>query len=1219
MSAGQRSCLILLNSHLAYACFRPAVSLSNVVDLLGDPEVASADLASAFLCLALCRDQLTWGERELALLETRILDLLRPSEQAVEAACSALLLLQALEGAALAHLLIKPEVCKVTLKCLSSHPSSKLRGRCALALPHILRRSWIAVQNLPFLSSSEFEGGGEAQIAWQRVVDWVSDVCSAVVHQCLGSDVKVSSSAFAALCCLLATAPLCTSERRRTVSRELGFDIAIEPQKGQWKCSWDLQGLEEIVLRVSLPLLRELMRRQRELGGVAAAVDACSALVVAAIKLSTPYGDTKSPVPCPLLYHRKNAWPGEDEEVQEDDQWLRHGCHLAIKWAHESLLSGGMLGSLWQEEAASAAGAAFDLVYMFHPSVSCRAELCVEAARSTLRVLPAPPASLSHQSLLLLGSAVLAQPWIPRPELPEFFIALSLRLQQVSCPRARIRMFCDMSIGALCEHVEGGALSAAEPTAFIALSNATWLGPFLEEEFWGRRSLLREEGAAAVLLSCQALLAGASRTSDSNRSMQRWMKAAIHLLRGYAVCLDWKSATGFLPVRAYSGLLSQTLRLCCPAGGGNVPSPPSTWAREKLIQQVNHLLEWKLRPGGPGALPRLHLVRVICAHVEPLFVDSDAVEDASHGLLETLRVELQALAQSDYSAGTVVVDCLLRLGLGCPKVASSCVEVLNYHLQRLSQAEDLSFAPACAAPLVDRAEQACNVLQSITALPSATLHATSAPAPTHSTKRSSLTGVELISLWSAPAGLPVEKDVLGIESWGFGTGQEGAAAALVKRLFAGDVFPPLEADLSDLDWTTPLQFSHDRDAAAEMLARIQLSLRRRDQEEDLTAPVSPALELEAKVAAMGGVSPVALNGGSDPVHVVAWHSVDGSRKNVIVHLRAYNATACPISEPLCFRASLSAGLSFPGGEPTSVSLGNRLLPGDCMSWDLPLHVTSLSDSPGSGELFVQVSMEIPGLEVDDELEEDADSLLRGGDFLSRRKRSQGGGSAMENPLEGGGGSTSTAILTCGQYHIMKVELLSPAPPEMRRLAGFRGLFSRLPCTAFIPVALAQWAIPLACGASAVRGIMRELGGAGIPTSSAVELPLALQVPSNDISLFCAWSLVSPCGVQVAAQLSCIKRVAQPSLWESKAQQSWHGRLELRCSSHKALDALLVGSGKAGVISILTGGVFEMDSQVTAFDSASCTLAGRKVAHTYRGGEEARARILPQWLSLKNKQ
>ena len=360
-----------------------------------------------------------------------------------------------------------------------------------------------------------------------------------------------------------------------------------------------------------------------------------------------------------------------------------------------------------------------------------------------------------------------------------------------------------------------------------------------------------------------------------------------------------------------------------------------------------------------------------------------------------------------------------------------------------------------------------------------------------------------------------------------------------------------------------------------------------------------------------------VNGGSDPLHVVGRHRVDRETGLVFVQLRVYNATACTIAQPLHFSVSLSPGLFFRDDSGGSYSFGDRLTPGNCVCWSFSLCTRGEEYIPFENLCFL-VQVDIESLEVDAELGENAEALLRGDESLVLGKSSGPPSSDAQLGGEAGDGPSSTSItMCCGSYEICPLEFLFPAPDGYLRMPGFRELFSGLPCSTHLAVSLAGWAESISGGPEDITRAMEEAAGAeSVPRCAVVPLPAAAQGAADSSFLFIAWALQTPCGNFVAVQMSCIQGVLRTGAFMAPTSSSWQGRLEVRCSNARLLHVLGGESSREKLVDFLTGGLFTCDAGVGVFDATSHRIPGQRGSHKYRGGEETSTYVLPRWRDLK---
>ncbi len=1213
-------------------------------------ESETAAIFDALAVLVLSQPHLM-GSAELkddalqSLIEMRLIEAIQLGPTASEPS-SAVRFALLLPGESMAKFLARHDASRAIADCLEvgKYP---LNVQTAMGVVRALRTCWNL--STPFLSGCGHETGGDAARTWQRVVDWAEAAVESIVRLCLtSSTVEEAEGGLAALQGLLFSHDAC----RAGHENEVRMLIGKSPRKREigWNSAWKGQELSDVALSVALPEVQDILERQRRMAGDghACAVDACTMLSLAV--LSIAMNDNGTIVGCPLLLKRRRSpndpCPSSTDGIPSIQYSTEMAVSCVIDWVFEVLL-GSSLESPYEEEASSAAMAAFEFART--PLLAEQKDTLVrKAAIMAMKVLPPPPAVIDGPLLDLLASLILAMPWILSDDdalLHKIFYKVFHCLSQVSNTQVRMRLLTDISLRALAKW-DDTCHAGYSPTSHSILEGE-WLMRVVRDDV--KVETIFEQLLAALLITCRGLIASSFVTStgsfvdekieqeESHPQKEEWLELGVTLLEKSVCCIKWPSTTLWLPLRTYIALLNLILSVTC----SSTFSSPFPTLRCRLVKLIRYFIQWKFSNPNTldSALGRLPLFQVICTYMQiftgelsfPMGNDSSPpnLQGALLDILSRFTKVLHGnIANSNITSVATAADCLLRLGIECEDVAFDAEELL------WNEADQ--FTSEGLQPEAHHMMLAASVLESVRDVSIQPIKS-HPPVGSHNlgSRAGSMAPRSGIAALIRKGRSTVSLNNVGIS----GDLKGGGSRALIKELLGGPFTPLLHTGRFSKDHSHTVRGhkSGERNRyfpclENTILHRLHAQIKKTScchQYEEVIAETgkdinvmadkpyqevgsceeSPcrAIEFELVSAKVGPSGWVALNGGSDPLHIMACHNrpnVDenweGSNGIIDLHLRVYNATAFKLTHIVRLHLSFGPGVKPRGcSSAASLTINDPLMPGEFLCWDVPLDISPLYEVVGAGgEVIVSVVAEFLGMEPDEELEADyIAECLRGDEVLTQDMEDlHDGGGADENggiaypgaPHGNDNGdeewTSKTMCFSFQDYHVPIVKLLGTPPSDALSFANFRDEFSSsVGSSVFIPVVTACWILPFSSHVDKIRQAMQGVNASIPPASCAIRIPNILQAPSQDFLLFYAWLLLTHCGHIVTALLTAVKEPLScggtQKVQPKELDCHWCGRLELRCTSEASLLALSVADrGLEEVLKFLTQGVFELDSQ-----------------------------------------
>ncbi len=1220
-------------------CTNETLSLEDKFALLAVLEDASRDeseIAEVFHAMAvfvlsqphlICASELK-DDALQSLIELRLIEAIQLGPMASEpwAAVRFALLLP---GESMVKFLARPDASKAIVDCLQvgKYP---LNVQTALGVVRALHTCWNL--STPFLSGCGHETGGDAARMWQCVVDWAEVAVECIVKLCLmSSTIEEAAGGLAALQGLLFSHDACTAGHENEVRLLIGR--SPRKRENSWNSAWKGQELSNIAFSVALPKVQDILERQRQMagGGQACAVDACTMLSLAV--LSVAVNDSGVIVGCPLLPRRLNSddtSPFTRGRLSSSQYSTEMAVSCVTDWVFDVLL-GSSLECRYEEEAAAAAMAAFDFART--PLLAEKKETLVrKAVVTTMKLLPPPPTVIDGPLLDLLASLVLAMPWIVAdddPLLNEIFCKVCHCLLQVSSTQVRMRLLTDISLRALaiCDY----SYHAGYGPASHSILEGEWLMRIVENDV--KVEPIFEEVLATLLVTCRGLIAScltsmgsvvAEEIHQENNPHEEWFELGVTLLEISACCVNWPSTTLWFPLRAYTALLNLILSTTC----SSTSSFQFPTLRDRLVELIGNLIEWKfpnpnVLDSASGHLP---LLQVLCTYVPVLMGELNVLKEGDSPTLPRILLDLLSRFAKMLHGGTAdditsiatAATCLLQLGIECEDIAVDAEDLLWHEANQFtcegleSEAHHMLLA-ACS-------------LQSVRDV---SIHSIeNHPTDSRSVGRASL-GV-------APLGTACSRNggTISLNNVGILGGLKGGRS-LLKEVFGGPFTPLLHID-GFIDGQSPPVIDNGSGERNRyfpcfenaILDRLHAQIKKMSchQDEAITETgrdinvmeeacqevnnrvESPRTAIESELVSAEGRSSdwVALNGGSDPLHITACHNSpkvdenwEGSNGIVDLHLRVYNATAFKLTRTVHLHLSFGPGVK-PRGCSTAASLTicDPLMPGEFVCWDVPLDISPLCEFVGTGEVIVSVVAEFPGMEPDEELETDsAAEILRGDDVLAQDEEDLhegvnvdengeivASGGPRENGMNDAELTSKIMRFSFLDYHVPIVRLLRAPPSDALSLASFRHQFSSsVGSSVLISVVTARWVRPFASDVEKIRQAVQGVNTSVPPASCAIRIPNVLQAPSQDFLLFHSWLLLTHCGHIITAQLTAVKEAlpcgTTPNEKLGELDCRWCGRLEVRCTSEALLLALTgADRGSQEVLKFLTKGVFELDSE-----------------------------------------
>ncbi len=1233
--------MVSLPSMVERCCSNQTLNLDDKFALLAALEDASRDeseIAAAFdaMTVFLLSQPHLIGSAELmddslqSLIEMRLIEAIQLGPTASEPSVAVRFALL-LPGESMAKFLARRDASRAIADCLEvgKYP---LNVQTAMGVVRALHTCWNL--STPFISNCGHETGGDAARTWQQVVDWAEVAIESIMRLCLKlSTIEEAVGGFAALNGLLISHDACNAGHEN----EVRLLIGKSPKKREngWNSVWKGQELSDIALSAALPEVQDILEHQRQMAGngQACAVDVCTMLSLAVLSIAV--NDSGTIMGCPVLLRRRS--PDDTSPSPDGISAIQYSTETTVSsvidWVFEVLL-GSSLESPYEEEASAAAMAAFDFARTSLLAEQ-KATLVRKAAVTIMKVLPPPPAVIDGPLLDLLASLILAMPWMlsdDDPLLHKIFGKVCHYLSQVSNTQVRMRFLTDISLRTLanCDDTYHTGYSPASRS----ILEGEWLMRIVNDDV--KVETIFEEVIATLLITCRGLIAsyvmsmgsvGEGIEQEENIPRKTWLELGITLLEMSVCCVAWPSTIHWFPLRAYISLLNLILSATCTS----TFSPPFGTLRHRLVKLIRHLLEWKFP--NPNTLDsasgHLPLLQVLCTYIPVLMgeVSFSTEEDSPNfpgiilGLLSRFAKVLRGDTANSITSVATLATCLLKLGIECEDIAMDAEDLL-WHEANQFICEGLQ-------PEAHHMMLAASALQSVRDV-------SIQPAEDRRIGSHSVGNNRAIS-GVAPSGntLTMNGSTISLNDVAIPGSLEGRRT-LLKELFGGTFTPLLHTDRFRVGHSSTVRghVSGERNKyfpclENAILDRLHAQIKKTSchqyekvvtetgadthimteaWEEVINREESPHRAIELELASTkGGLSDwVALNGGSDPLHIMACHKSpkvdpnwEGSNGIIGLHLRVYNATAFKLTRTVWLRLSFGPGVKPRGcSSAASLNICHPLMPGEFVCWDVPLNISPLYEFVGTGEVIVSVVAELPGMEPDEELEAyNAAELLRLDEVLTHDEEEfYEGGDADENGgIVGSSGNhrndTSEEERTSGKimrfsfldYHVPIVRLLGTPPSDTLSLANFRDIFSSsVGSSVLIPAVTACWILPFASHVDKIRRSMQGVNTSVPPASCAIRIPNALQAPSQDFVLFYAWLLLTHCGHIVTAQLTAIKEPLSCSTPKEQPKEldcHWCGRLELRCTSEASLLALTgADSSSEKVMKFLTNGVFEVDSR-----------------------------------------
>ncbi len=1223
-------------------CSNQTLNLDDKFALLAVLEDASRDeseLAAAFDAMTvfvLSQPHLI-GPAELmddslqSLIEMRLIEAIQLGPTAPEPSAAVRFALL-LPGESMAKFLTRRDAPRAIADCLEigKYP---LNVQTAMGVVRALHTCWNL--STPFISSCGHETGVDAARTWQQVVDWAEVAIESIMRLCLkSSTIEEAVGGLAALYGLLVSHDACNAGHEN----EVRLLIGKSPKKREngWNSVWKGQELSDIALFAALPEVQDILERQMQMAGngQACAVDVCTMLSLAVLSIAV--NDRGTIVGCPALLRRRS--PDDTSPSPDGISAVQFSTEVAVSsvidWVFEGLL-GLSLESRYEEEASAAAMAAFDFARTFLLAEK-KATLVRKAAETIMKVLPPPPAVIDGPQLDLLASLILAMPWMlsdDDPMLHKIFGKVCHYMSQVSNTQVRMRFLTDISLRALA-HCDDTYHTGYSP-ASLSILEGEWMTRIVNGVL--KVETIFEEVIAALLITCRGLIAsyaasmcsvGENIEQEENNPRKQWLELGTTLLEMSACCVAWPSTLHWFPLRAYAGLMNLVLSVIFTS----TSSSPFETLRHRLVNLVRYVLVRKFP--NPNTLDstsgHLPLLQVLCMYVPVLMgvVSFPMEEDLPNFpgiVLDLLSRFSKGLHGGDTTRSTTSVatlaTCLLKLGIECENIAMDAEDLLWHEADQ--------FICKGLQPEAYHMMLAASALQSIRNV--STQPAEDRRIGSNSVGNRAISGVAL-----SGNALAMNGSTISLNDAAFLESLEGGRT-LLKELFGGTFTPLLHTDWFSMGHSSTVN-GHVNGERNEyfpcmenaILDRLHAQIKKKSchrhekfaaetemdfntktetcEEEVIDRDESPHRAIELELAsAKGGLSDwVALNGGSDPLHIMACHNSpkmdpnwEGSNGIVGLHLRVYNATAFKLTRTVCLRLSFGPGVKPRGCSSTaSLTISHPLMPGEFVCWDVCLDISPLDEFVGIGEVIVSVVAEFPGMELDEELEADnAAELLHLDEILTHDEEDEffeGGGGDENGGIVGSSGHHRTDTRDVEQYasgkimcfsfldyHVPIVRLLGTPPSDALSLSNFQGIFSSsVGSSVHIPAVTACWILPFANHVEKIRRAMQGVNTSAPPASCAIRIPDALLAPSQDFVLFCAWLLLTHCGHIVTAQLTAIKEpmsCVTPKEQPKELGCQWCGRLELRCTSEASLLALTgADSSSETVMKFLTNGVFDVD-------------------------------------------